>query len=238
MKLPLHKKIEHDLFKKIESGEYPENEVIPTEIELSEAYGVSRPTIRQAVQSLVNAGYLEKRKKRGTLVKRSKIQQEFTRHVESFDSEFYRKGMSTKTKVLTFTKTNATKEIALNLALKEGDLVYKLTRLRFAEDKPVVFVTSFMPDKIFPNLCQVDFAKQSLYETFREFGHPIHSVSRKLEITLADETASYLLDVLENAPLFYFHTRGFTENRLPIEYSIAKYRGDINSFVLEISKPK
>jgi len=237
MNIPLHKQIEQDILKKIKSGEYPENETIPTEIELSDVYGVSRPTIRQAVQSLVNEGYLEKRKKRGTLVKRSKIQQDFTRHVESFDSELYRKGLSPRTKVLNFTTTTATEEVAKNLNLNESDLVYKLTRLRFAEDKPVVFVTSFIPYQILPDLHQVDFSKHSLYATFREMGYPIHSVSRKLEITMADETASYLLDVQENDPLFYFHTRGFTKNRLPIEYSIAKYRGDINSFVLEISKP-
>ena len=237
MNIPLHKKIEQDILKKIKSGEYPENETIPTEIELSEAYGVSRPTIRQAVQSLVNEGYLEKRKKRGTLVKRPKFQQEFTRYVESFDSEFYRKGMSSRTTVLNFTETTATMEVAQNLGINKDDPVYKLTRLRFAEDKPLVFVTSFIPCQILPDLKQVDFSEHSLYKTFKEMGHPIHSVSRKLEIAMADETASYLLDIKENDPLFYFHTQGFTENRIPIEYSIAKYRGDINSFVLEISKP-
>ena len=235
MKIPLHKKIEQDIRKRIKSGEYVENETIPTEMELSDAYGVSRPTIRQAIQSLANEGYLEKRKRRGTIVKKPKIQQEFTRYIESFDSEVYRKGMFPKTKVLTFAKTSATKEVAENLNLNAGDPVYKLTRLRFAEDKPVVFVTSFIPYHILPDLNQIDFSKHSLYATFKEMNHPIHSASRKLEITTADETISCLLDIEENDPIFYFHTQGFTENRLPIEYSIAKYRGDINYFVFEIS---
>ena len=81
----------------------------------------------------------------------------------------------------------------------------------------------------------IDFSQHSLYATFKEMGHPIQSASRKLEITTADETISYLLDISENDPLFYFHTQGFTENQIPIEYSIAKYRGDINYFVFEIS---
>jgi len=237
MSIPLYKQIEQDLLERIRSGEYAENETIPTEMELSEAYGVSRPTVRQAVQTLVNQGYLERKKKRGTQVIRTKIPQEFTRYVESFDSEFYRKGMAPKTKVLNFTKTVATKEVAENLNIAENAPVYKLTRLRFAEEKPIVFVTSFIPYELVPDLDKIDFSKHSLYATFREMGHPIHSVSRLLEITIADETASDLLDIPKNDPLFYFHTRGFTENQLPIEFSIAKYRGDINYFVFEISNP-
>lgn len=237
MNIPLYKQIEQDLLEKIQSGEYAENDTIPTEMELSEVYGVSRPTVRQAVQSLVNEGYLMRKKKKGTQVIRTKIPQEFTRYVESFDSEFYRKGLAPKTRVLNFTKTTATKEVAKNLNIAEGDFVYKLIRLRFAEEKPIVFVTSFVPCAVMPDLDQIDFSKHSLYATFREMGNPIHSVSRQLEITAADETTSDLLDIQVNDPLFYFHTRGFTENRIPIEFSIAKYRGDINYFVFEITNP-
>lgn len=235
MKEPLHKKIELDILNKIKSNEYAVDEVIPTEMELSLFYNVSRPTVRQAIQSLVNEGYLEKRKKRGTIVKNPKLKQEFTRFIESFDSEVYRKGMFPKTHVLSFTTATASEEVADNLNINRGDPVYKLIRLRFAEDKPVVFVTSFIPCHLLPDLDQVDFSKQSLYATFTEMGYPIQSASRKLEITTADETMSHLLDVAENAPLFYFHTQGFTLDKRPIEYSIAKYRGDINYFVFEIS---
>ena len=235
MKSPLHKKIEHDILSKIKSGEYVENEKIPTEMELSNSYGVSRPTVRQAIQSLVNEGYLERRKKRGTIVKKSKIKQEFTRYIKSFDTDISMKGIFTKTKVLNFTKTTAIQDVADNLNLNEGDPVYKLTRLRFAEEKPVVLVISFIPYRLVPNLDKIDFSKHSLYETFKEMGFPLHSASRKLEITTADETICYLLDVQKNDPLFYFRTQGFTENRTPIEYSIAKYRSDINYFVFEIT---
>ena len=237
MNIPLYKKIEQDLLEKIQSGQYCENDTIPTEIELSETYGGSRPTVRQAVQALVNQGYLERKKKRGTQVIRTKIPQEFTRYVESFDSEFYRKGLTSKTAVLNFKKTTATKEVADNLEIAENDPVYKLIRLRFVEEKPIVFVTSFIPCALVPGLDKVDFTKNSLYATFREMGHPVDSVSRQLEITLADETTSDLLDITINDPLFYFNTRGFTTNRIPIEFSIAKYRGDINYFVFEITNP-
>ena len=236
MGVPLHKKIQKDLLDKIKSGEYAENETIPTEMELSAFYNVSRPTVRQAVQSLVNEGYLEKRKKRGTVVKKPKIQQEFTHVIESFDSEMNRKGILPKTKILTFTRVKANEEVAENLNLKQGDEVYKLIRLRFAEEKPIVLVTSYIPCRLFPDLQTIDFTSNLLYTIFEELGHPIRSVSRKLEVIKADETASDLLDVAEDDPLFYFHTQGFSDDRLPVEYSISKYRGDTNYFVFELSQ--
>lgn len=236
MKIPLHKKIHNDLLAKIQSGEYAENEIIPTEMELSEIYKVSRPTIRQAVQALVNEGYLEKRKKRGTIVKQPKIQQEFTKVIESFDSEMSRKGIKPKTKVIMFKKIAASEEVAGNLSLSLGDLVYKLIRLRYAEGKPTVLVTTYIPCHLFPELAKVDFTQTLLYQTFSELNYPIRSVLRKLEVMQADETTSDLLDIEENDPIFYFHTQGFTDNRVPVEYSISKYRGDTNSFVFEITE--
>ena len=236
MRIPLHKRIKKDLLDKIKSGTYAENETIPTEMELAEIYGVSRPTVRQAVQSLVNEGYLEKRKKRGTVVKKPKIQQEFTHVIESFDSEMNRKGILPKTQILSFTPVKANEEVAENLDLQRGADVYKLIRLRFAGDKPIVLVTSYIPCHLFPDLQMVDFTQELLYTTFEKLNHPIRSVSRKLEVIKADETTSDLLDIEEDEPLFYFHTQGFSDNRLPVEYSISKYRGDLNYFVFELSQ--
>jgi GntR family transcriptional regulator len=236
MNLPLYKKIEQDLLDKIKTGIYAENELIPTELELAEEYKVSRPTVRQAVQTLVDEGYLEKRKKRGTIVKRPKIEQEFTKVIESFDSEMSRKGLIPMTKVIAFRKDTANEEVAENLDILEGEEVYKLIRLRYAGDKPTVLVTTYIPEMLFKDLGDVDFSTQLLYSIFKEKGYPIKTVSRRLDVIQADDTVSDLLDVEVGAPLFYFHTRGFTEEKLPIEYSISKYRGDTNSFVFEIKE--
>ncbi|MGX7265075.1 GntR family transcriptional regulator [Enterococcus crotali] len=236
MNFPLYKKIEQDLLDKIKSGTYAENDLIPTELELAEEYDVSRPTVRQAVQTLVDAGYLEKRKKRGTIVKRPKIQQEFTKVIESFDSEMNRKGLVPKTKVIAFRKDTANEEVAENLEIQEGEEVYKLIRLRYAGEKPTVLVTTYIPRMIFKDLEEVDFSTKLLYKTFDEKGYPVKTVSRRLDVIQADDTVSDLLDVEVGAPLFYFHTRGFAEGKVPVEYSISKYRGDTNSFVFEIKE--
>ncbi|MDN6733292.1 MAG: GntR family transcriptional regulator [Tetragenococcus koreensis] len=234
MKIPLHKKIRMDLLEKIQAGVYQENDIIPTELELSETYDVSRPTVRQAVQALVNEGYLERRKKRGTIVKKPKIKQEFTHVIESFDSEMNRKGISSKTNVLNFSVENANEEVAENLDIEINVEVYKLVRLRYAAEDPIVVVTTYIPKEMFPKLEDVEFETQLLYNVFKEYSYPIQSVSRKLEVLKADETTSDLLNIEEGDPIFYFHTQGFTRDKIPVEYSVSKYRGDINYFVFEI----
>lgn len=231
----LYVKIKDDILDKITSGVYEVGQIIPTEIELSQQYEVSRPTIRQAIQILVNEGYLEKRKKRGTIVCSSKIQQEFTQFIESFDSEMSRKGRVSKTKVITLKKETANEEVVQQLQLEDDKDVFKLVRLRYVDEQPNVLVTTYVPSHLFSDFLSVDFTCNSLYGIFQQKGYPVQSIRRKLETIKADETVADLLDVCEGDPLFYFHSLGLSKDRIPVEYSISKYRGDINSFVFELT---
>ncbi|MDT2692026.1 UTRA domain-containing protein [Enterococcus gallinarum] len=105
--------------------------------------------------------------------------------------------------------------------------------MRYAEKKPAVLVTSYIPYELFQKFQKVDFTKEKMYKIFEEMGYPIKTVTRKLEVIKADDTISDLLDVEEGDLIFYFHTQSFSLERLLVEYSISKYRGDINYFVFE-----
>ncbi|MFT9098595.1 GntR family transcriptional regulator [Liquorilactobacillus sp.] len=235
MAVPKYKFIEDDIKKKIISGIYPKGSIIPKEMILVSQYNVSRPTIRQAIQNLVNEGLLEKKRHRGTMVRQNKISQEFTHVIESYDSEMQSKGLTAKTQVIVFRNENPTPEVAEKLGLDADSLVYKLVRLRFAGTEPVVLVTTFLPYELLNNFDKIDFTKHSLYDELAKCGYPITHVRRKLEVIAAGETTSTLLNVKIAEPLFYFHTIGDT-NGQKIEYSIAKYRGDINYFMFDIDK--
>jgi len=234
--LPKHTLIENDLLSKINDGTYKPNTLIPKETELMEIYGVSRPTVRQAIQALVDKGLLAKRKKRGTIVKQNKISQEFTHTIESYDDDVKNKGLTPKTHVILLQKELPNNEVCEHLEIGKNDYVFKLVRLRYADDQPVVLVTSYIPYKVFPDLDKFDFNDVSLYATLDSHECPILQVRRKLEVLSADETTADLLNIDENDPIFYFHTTGTTKNDVPAEYSIAKYRGDINSFEIFIKR--
>lgn len=232
---PLYLKVKSDLLEKITSGFYKEGDLIPTEHELSDIYSVSRPTVRQAIQLLVDDGYLEKRKKRGTIVCARKIQQRFTQIISSFDKEMSSKGLISKTKVLSFKLEKPNIKVIDKLGLDEKDMVFKLIRLRYSDEQPNVLVTTFIPQKLFPSLIDVDFNTNSLYETFDKLGNPISRIFRKLETIKADETVADLLDIEIGDPIFYFKSVGLNNKGKAIEFSISKYRGDINSFTFEIT---
>ena len=230
--------VKKDLLDKITSGEYPEGTIIPTEHELSDIYRVSRPTIRKAVQILVDAGYLEKKKKRGTIVCIPKVIQDFTQTISSFDTQMKRHGIVSQTQVISFKKEQASKEIADSLHQQEDDLVYKLVRLRYTDKNPNVFITTYIPVSLFPELLDTDFTQERLYDVFEAQGHSIDTIDRELEMIKADDTIADMLDIEEGDPLFYFHSIGYDINKTPIEYSIARYRSDINTFTLHLNRHK
>lgn len=225
--------IQKDLLEKIQTGIYPVGETIPTEIELSQHYHVSRPTIRQAVQGLVDQGILEKRKRRGTMVCPPKIDQSFTQRITSFDSEMSQKGHTSQTQVLLFEQEKASDQIKQIL---KCDTVYKLVRLRSIDHTPNVFVTTYIPCAVFPDFGSLDFGATSFYDQCAAHGHPITSIKRHLEVTTADETLASLLQVSVQDPLFCFYSYGKDPRGTPIEYSISKYRGDTNSFTFTLSR--
>lgn len=229
-----HEILKDNILEKILSGHYKVGSLIPKEIDLAEEYDVSRPTVRQAIQALVADGYLERKQRVGTRVIRKKINQEFTQTVSSFNVEMSKKGLTPETRVISFSEIKPNSEVKEALELDENDTVYSLVRLRFVDHSPVVIVTTYLPTKYLPSLMDYDFGKVSLYDTLEGMGHGVRAISRDLEITYADELTSELLNIDVNTPLFYFRSTGKTQKDVPIEYSIARYRSDINTFHFEV----
>ncbi|KAA9301773.1 MULTISPECIES: GntR family transcriptional regulator [Aerococcus] len=226
----LHEQVANDLRKKIENGTYPENSLIPKELDLVKEYEVSRTTIRTAIQTLVNEGYLHRKKKAGTKVISNKIDQSFTHIIESYNDEMKRKGLDPSTQVISQMVVSADEEVAEALEIPDQALVIKLIRLRFSNEMPVVLVTTYIPYEGNEALEHVDFTSQSFYHTLKEMDKEITQIKRHLEITKATETEAALLNVAPEDPLYYFKSVARLEDNTAIEYSKSKYRGDINSF--------
>ena len=228
--------IQNLLLQRIKNGDYQEGQLIPKEVDLAEQLNVSRPTVRHAIRNLVQAGYLERRKKRGTIVTQTKIKQQFTHVIESYNTEIQNNGLVAKTQVLNFSTEKASDEVAEALTIKPNTEVYKLVRLRSADNKPVVFVVTYLPIAQLSDLQKIDFTHHSLYSELAKAGLEITHVSRKIEVHPATEEEAQLLETDIKAPIFYFHTIGFTKDHRALEYSIASYRGDLNYFMVEIDK--
>ncbi|WP_311375951.1 GntR family transcriptional regulator [Anaerococcus lactolyticus] len=234
MKKKLYEIIRDDLLERIKESTYKIDEMIPKETDLALEYGVSRPTVRQAIQSLVDEGYLDRVKGKGTFVKNNKITQDFTNIIKSFDDDMKAKGIRPKTKLISSDLVECPERVANALHLKSKSKVIKICRLRYADSIPAVLVNTYLPYDGLEDLMGIDYSSISLYTCLDQLGYKINKVSRILEMKISDELSASLLNIACGDPLFFFKTIGY-HNDLPLEYSEARYNGNVNSFKFDIT---
>lgn len=235
--IPLYYQLKEILLEYIrehhEGGEVP----IPTENEISSHFGISRPTVRQAINELVTGGYLYRQKAKGTFVSKPKIKQEFLLILESFDSEMRKKGLIPTTRLLSCEIMESDDEISYALGIPMGSSVIKLTRLRFANAEPIVLIVTFLPHDKCAAILEKDLEKEPLYKILEEdLGYRIAGATRTLESIVAGEYEAQLLGIKKGAPIQYFESIAYLVDNSPIEYSLAKYRGDRNKFTFELKR--
>lgn len=231
---PLYARIRDDLRGRIERGEYAVGSVIPSELELADEYGVSRPTVRQAVQELADEGLLDKRRRRGTVVCQPKIEQGFALTIRSFEEEMRANRKIGRTEVLGLRREEPPQEAARRLELAPGEEAWRLVRLRYADGVPNVFNESYVPVALAPGFGGYDFQARSMYGVLDELGEKVVSAVRSIDVMAADATLATLLDVEEGDPCFLFRTVARDAAGRVVEYSVAKYRGESNTFEVRI----
>ncbi|CUH97603.1 hypothetical protein P22_3734 [Propionispora sp. 2/2-37] len=234
--VPLYYQLKQLLLNEIRTGNFKEHDCLPTEIELSNMFGISRPTVRQAINELVNEGYLSRLKGKGTFVTKPKINQEFVHIIENFNEGMLRKGIKPKTKVLKLKLIPADEELSQALAVEPADKVIELSRLRYANDEPIVLVSTYIPYALCPEIMEINLKEQSIYKTFEKNNLFIKKVRRFFEAQKANETDAQLLEIPEGDPILYFETKAYLQSGAVIEFSKLKYRGDRNKFIVELIK--
>lgn len=159
--IPIYIQIEEQLKQQIQQGDFPIGTSIPSERELSERFLVSRMTVRQSITNLVNDGLLYREKGRGTFVASPKVEQPLN-GLTSFTEDMESRGMVPSSKLIGFDILEPESDVAQELRLGEGDQVYFVERIRFADDKPMAIERTYLPVKQFPDLTEKSF-QGSLY---------------------------------------------------------------------------
>lgn len=229
--IPIYFQLKELLLKEIKNGTYPSGSMIPTEQELSEIFDISRTTIRHAISELVQEGWLYRVKSKGTIVSKPKITQNFIQTVKSFNQEISSNGRVPSTKVLELKVIPASDEVAKALQLQPGEKVIFLDRLRFADDEPIVVATTYLSYERCKQVLDHDFVHESLYTILGVSDKTgIHMIRRIVEACSAISSDVKLLDIHQHQPVQQFTSIGYNMFQEPIEYTIARYRGDRNSF--------
>lgn len=235
--IPLYYQIKTFLEEQIQKGALEEGDLIPPEEELAEYWNISRSTIRKAFTDLAAEGYVDRLKAKGTFVTKPKIKGDFIQEILTYDQEMKAKGFRPKTKALSTSVIESFPEIRERLELGEGDKLIELERLRYADDEPVVYVRSFLPMGKYPKLLEVDWSEVSLYESlFQLYGIEAVHAKRQILAVSADKNVSELLGVKPNAPLLYTITTTWDQHGNPFECSMASYRSDLYSLVIDLKR--
>ena len=233
--VPLYYQFKQFLLERIRSGVLAESECLPTEMTFVSTLGISRSTVRQAMDDLVNEGYLTREKGRGTFVCRPKIEEGFFQRLDSFNEEMRRKGLEPGTKVLASGRVISRPEINGRLNLSEESPLFHVSRLRLANDEPVVYLETWLPLSVLPGLELVDFESSSLYEVLeQQYGLRVERAVRKIEAVAAKPAEAKLLGIKAGEPVCLVRSTAYLGDGTPIEYSVARYRGDRNQFTVEL----
>lgn len=233
--VPLYYQLKQQILERILSGELAVDEQIPNEIDLVSALSVSRSTVRQAVSELVSEGYLLRVKSKGTFVSRPKLDEGFFQILESFNSEMLGKGLKPSTQVLELKAVPGVEKINRRLGITSDAPLVCLRRLRFADGEPVVYLETYLPHGRFAGLLDEDFTSQSLYSLLEtKYRARVVKASREIEAVLATPEEARYLRIPRNSAVCLVKTMAYLSGDVPVEYSVARYRGDRNKFSVEL----
>jgi len=209
---------------------------IPSERTLMAAYGVSRSTVREAVQALVHAGFLRTSQRRGTFVVEPKLEQDLA-HFYSFSAQVERLHMPQHTDVLSLDERWVTLEVAdrLHLPVDAGMIVVQ--RLRRVADEPIVLETSYLPATLCRGLTRDQLAAQPLYEVLRhDFDLHVTRASEWFEAVVADDYEAARLALPPGAPCLLVERIAFTSDGVAVELCRSLLRGDRCRYAVEIAE--
>ena len=227
-----YEEISEDIRNGILSGKYSLNEQLPLEKEMCEHYGVSRITIKKAVDELVIQGLVIKRRGSGTFVKAvdddDVRELSMAKQFEGFSEANKDKKVSSK--IIKFEVIHPTEEIATKLKITIDDFVYYIIRTRYADDEPYVIEYIYMPISLIPGI-KNDILMSSIYSYIeKNLKLKIKSAHRTIRAILPNEIEQEWLKIDNNFPILEVEQVGFLDNGQPFEYSKARHRSDRMEF--------
>ena len=234
--VPVYWQIKESILKEITSGKLKPGDKILSEPQLKDKYGVSRLTARSAVTELVNEGYLVRKQGYGTFIQKPRIENSQERF-KGFKSDMEDKGFTVSSDILESREIYAPEFIQSSLELAEEEKVFKIKRLRFANNEPIVIHESYIPTNLCPNLLENNFSNDSLYSVFTsKYKKTIINATEHLEAIAADRETSAYLKIKEGDPILYIQRISFIEDNKPFEYSCSWYRGDRYIFDVHLQR--
>lgn len=233
--LPIYFQLEEAIKVQIENGDWIPGEMIRSEREFAEKHQISRMTVRQAINNLVNDGYLYRIKGKGTFVAKKKFEQKLP-VLSSFSEDMKARGLKPSSKLIRFKIVPASNEIASELAIPIFDPIYEIQRVRLADDVPMALEMTAIPANLIQGLTE-EHAKGSLYEFIEDvLSSPIDQAKQVIEASVAHEPESEHLGIKKGSPLLLIQRNTYLSDGTALEVVRSAYRGDRYKYIVEMNR--
>jgi GntR family transcriptional regulator len=229
--VPLYYQLAQQLEQAIEHGALAPGDLLGNEIDLSTRLGLSRPTVRQAIQSLVDKGLLVRRRGVGTQVVHSQVKRPL--ELSSLYDDLEAAGQGPTTRVVRNDRVPATADVAAALGIAEGAEVTRLERLRSTHGEPVAFLCNYLP----PALLDLDTARlesTGLYRLMRSSGITLHSARQTVGARAATAEEAALLAEAEGSALLTMQRTAYDDTGRAVEYGTHIYRASRYAFDFQL----
>lgn len=225
--VPLYFQVAEQLERAILGGEIEAGQRLENEIAMAQELGLSRPTMRQAIQVLVDKGMLVRRRGVGTQVVRGQVR----RNVEltSLFDDLSAAGQKPSTRVLSLERIDAALDVSEELQLTAGAPVWSLRRLRMIGDQPLALMHNFLPADVV-DLGDVDLDAIGLYAYLRDAGFVIRVARQSISARRVGPDETHLLTEEIGSPLLTMQRTAFDNSGRAIEFGRHAYRPELYSF--------
>lgn len=218
-----------DLIETLQAGD-----AIPSERQLTADLGVSRLTVRAALDELVREGYLIRRRGSGTFVNRPKVAKESAKF-NSFTEDMRERGLTPGSRTLELKTTAAGARLGRILHVSPSEEIVVAKRLRFADGEPMAVEHLHALAARVPGLDAEDLERESFYGLLRDrYGVTIVGGTQTVEPTVTDEEESQLLGVPLHSPALLFERVMRSADGEVVEFTTSIYRGDRYRLVTEL----
>lgn len=218
------------LKEKILTGDYPSNQLLPTELELRKKYAVSRDTIRKALALLTDVGLIQKVQGRGSLVIKNEQIDFPVSGLTSYQELVENQGLKSKTEVISLELLTLDSHLSLVTGFENYEKVWKVVRTRAIDEKVVVIDTDYLSYELIPNLT-IKIAEKSIYAYLEgELNFDIAYAQKEITVEPSNIEEKKLMQTKDNY-LVLIKSRVFLSNAQQFQYTESRHKLDKFKFV-------
>lgn len=219
------------------SGRLPVGSKLPGENKLAEQHGVSRVTVRRAMEALQTTGMVERKAGVGTVVLEQPLDATvMTASVSNLMPNMVKMSQASQVRLLEFAYLLPPEMIRERLGMGQGVKVQRSVRIRMVDDKPFSHLVTHVPEAIALHYNEMDLANTPLFVLLERSGVKVDHASQTISATLASHEVAEALDVAVGSPLISLTRVVYDEQGRGVEHLDALYRPDRYRFQIDLER--